>query len=217
MCVFCDLLSQKSYLYHFGNLIPPTASALSPAAPSWLRSVENHQFLPQTPSLPNTSSNSNHSPSGGDKVTLKPSRLGALSNSRPLLGNGAWKHSRLLTNSDQPPTHPDNENVFQLMNGLTLKDAIGQGRPLDQFCPQDHLNWRGRKKLQLPPNGFNSAPAIRCVKEPAKLKLHMMKRKIDNGPPENSKTVKNCRIYVLVLCLLFSLAFNGVLICLFFL
>ena len=196
---------------------------MPPATPSWLRSVEDHQFLPQTPSLPNTSSNQqhdpNHSPSSasGDKVTLKPSKLGALGNGEPLLGNGAWKHSRLPTHPDRPLTHSD--NVFRLMNGLTLKEPAGsQSRPL----PHDHLNWRGRKKLQLPPNGFNSAPVkdARCIKEPDELKLHTMKRRIGNGALENSKSSskgKNCRIYMLVLCLFLSLAFNGVLIALFFL
>lgn len=152
---------------------------------------------------------------------LKPSRLGSLGNGETLLGSGTWKHSR------RPVPHinshtPHNDNVFQLMNGLTLKE------PANGQCPTDHLNWRGRKKLQLP-NGFGAAYLKNTKKDSAHISdddayakdvacvtTHAGKRRVGgNGTLESRMLKRNCRTSVLVVCLLTSLVFNGVLITMF--
>lgn len=210
-------------------MVSTATSSSSPTKSSWLRSLENNQFLTQPhqrPSQPlDANSNSNHSdPSGGDKRMLKPSRLGALGNGEPLLGNSTWKYCRPV--SHVHPHNSHNGNVFQLMDGLTLKEPAN--------APPDHLNWRGsgRKKLRLP-NGFDAA----CLKSTTKEAAHVNdaasakdqdledvdcvksytyagKRRLGgcNGKPTSKKS---CKSYVLVVCLLASLLFNGILIALF--
>jgi hypothetical protein len=141
---------------------------------------------------------------------LKPSKLGSLGNGdEPLLGNGTWKHT------NPTPSVNRSDNVFWMR---------------EQNLP-DHLNWRGRgrgrgrKQLHISHNGFNSmprkdAPPISRT-APAARRMGSGSNESPssgNATPRSHKeiqTSRSCRTYMLVLCLITSLAFNAVLIVIF--
>lgn len=132
--------------------------------------------------------------------------------------NGRWRHSKPVSG-----VHHSNDSVFQLMNGLSLREPAGTP---PSHVPPDNLNWRGRKKLRLP-NGISTTQvkdATHTKDSSHLLSAKTVKRRVGgNGSLGlRGKTSKKrfcgrtCLLSLcLSLCLLASLAFNGVLVVMF--